>query len=221
MPRRRKRRRRVNDSDDENESEEGSDEEASSHHHKNSKKSNVVNGNELYLFSSINRKVAQDFVKQLRTLARSLRVDAVRNGKDPNDVEIKIYINSAGGSLVDGIAIAAAIQTCEAYVTTIVCGEACSAATLISVSATKSKQIMPFSTFLVHELSSGVIGTYRNLTEETESCTKMMRVMKDLYMQNCPRLSPKTIDDCFKKDVIFTAEEALTLGFVDEIVQAW
>lgn len=70
---------------------------------------------------------------------------------------ILLYINSPGGVLSTTIQIINAIQNCVGTVITVLEGEACSAATVIFLSATRHI-INPFGAFMVHKYSHGVEG---------------------------------------------------------------
>lgn len=81
--------------------------------------------------------------------------------------EIKMYINSPGGSVHDGMAIYDTMQFVRAPVSTLCLGYACSMASLLLAAGTPGKRrILPHSYVMVHQPMSGTqvsgIQTHRN-----------------------------------------------------------
>ncbi|MFW6270487.1 MAG: ATP-dependent Clp protease proteolytic subunit, partial [Bacillota bacterium] len=75
------------------------------------------------------------------------------------DKDIKIYINSPGGSVTAALAMYDTIQYVKPDVMTICMGQAASAGALLLASGTKGKRYgLPYSRVMIHQPAGGVQG---------------------------------------------------------------
>ena len=130
--------------------------------------------------------------------------------------EIKIHINSEGGDLFAGLSMSDAIRVCKVPVTTIIEGEAASAATIISVVADK-RMITKNSHMLIHQMSTGFWGKYNEFLDEMQNQKTLMDIMKKIYNEYT-NITIKELNVCLKKDIYWTPEYCLNNGLVDEII---
>ena len=94
---------------------------------------------------------------------------------------------------------------------------AASAASLISMVGHK-RFITKNSFMLIHELRSGIEGTYSDIMDEKENCDKLMNVIKRIYLErSAGKLDSDILEKILKRDIILSADESLTYGLVDEI----
>lgn len=128
---------------------------------------------------------------------------------------IYIHINSGGGSVFAGLAAMDIIERCAAETVSVVEGRAASAATLMSVAANR-RLITPRSFMLIHQLSSGMWGTYENLKDHQENIENLMEMIRGAYVDRT-RLSRKMLDEMLKRDLYFPAERCIKLGLADEV----
>jgi len=95
---------------------------------------------------------------------------------------------------------------------------AASAASLISMMGHK-RFITKNSFMLIHELRTGVQGTYSDIMDEKENCDKLMDVIKKIYLEKTKgNLENDTLEKILKRDIILTSEECKNYGLVDEII---
>jgi ATP-dependent protease ClpP protease subunit len=130
---------------------------------------------------------------------------------------ITITLTSCGGCTASAFAMTDAIINCKIPVRTLLRGQVASAGTFIAVSATDTCIVSSSCTILIHELSSGMIGKFSELKEETENCTHLMDAIKDFYLKQCPRLKRKALDRLIKKEKLLDATQAVNMGFCDAI----
>ena len=116
-----------------------------------------VENNDIYIYSEITRELALNFSIELKKLEKKLLCMSIQF--DIPVPEIKIHINSEGGDLFAGLSMSDAIRICKVPVTTIIEGEAASAATIISVVADK-RMITKNSHMLIHQMSTSFWGKY-------------------------------------------------------------
>ena len=87
---------------------------------------------------------------------------------------IDIYINSSGGSVIDGLSIIDTINLIKSPVNTICTGLAASmGAVLLSCGKKGSRAVLPHSRVMIHQVSSGMWGTFSDLEielKQTERC---------------------------------------------------
>lgn len=138
-------------------------------------------------------------------------LDALTSG------DVDIYLNSPGGSVFAGVAIAEAIQRCKANVTVNVSGLCASAATFL-VMASKNSTIGNMGKFMIHNANAGVQGDYRD-------CTKMAEILRQTDLQIAEMYALKTgksIDDMLEMmatETYFTGKQAVEIGFVSALIE--
>jgi ATP-dependent Clp endopeptidase proteolytic subunit ClpP len=135
------------------------------------------------------------------------------------DVEappIKLHINSYGGSVFSGFAAVDYILQSKVPVHTIIDGCAASAATIMSVVGTK-RYMHRNAYMLIHQLSSGMWGNYRQLVDEMENCDILMERIKEIYRRHT-KIPKKQLDEMLKHDLWWDAETCLKYGLIDEII---
>jgi len=132
--------------------------------------------------------------------------------KEEGAQSVTIDINSVGGSIVEGFSIYSAIQSCQMETTTRVVGIAASMAGIISQAGDK-RVIMDYGIFHAHgpQVPAGV-------KVETSLVAKMLDSLKTMIGAKA-NLTPEALEELMSKESVFTALEALELGFFDEIEQ--
>ena len=99
---------------------------------------------------------------------------------------------------------------------TIIEGQACSAATLLSIVG-KKRFITKNSYMLLHHISSECWGKLNELEDEIKNLNLITKNFKELYKQYS-NIRSKTFDTLFKKDLLLDARTCLNYGLVDEII---
>ena len=173
-----------------------------------------VENNDMYIYSEITRELALNFSIELKKLEKKLLCMSFQY--DIPMPEIKIHINSEGGDLFAGLSMSDAIRLCKVPVTTIIEGEAASAATIISVVADK-RMITKNSYMLIHQMSTGFWGKYNEFLDEMKNQKTLMDIMKKIYNEYT-NITIKELNVCLKKDIYWSPEYCLDNGLVDEIL---
>ena len=129
---------------------------------------------------------------------------------------ITLEINSPGGLVSYGLAIIDTINNITAPVTTIVCGEACSMAAMISVVGTK-RYITRNAVWMEHS-TSDLVGDYlTHIKDRTNFLIKLERKM-DAILRNKTKLTTKQMTQIKNGELWLFAEECLQYGIVDKII---
>lgn len=149
--------------------------------------------------------------------------------QDSSSKNINISINSPGGSITEGLAIAAYIKNFPAKTTASIIGLAASIATPIALAADKVL-IDEDSFFMIHNPWTFTAGESEDLRETADLLDKMQETLAEIYVQkikNSNKLVNNRIDST-KKQVInwmnqetwFNAKEAVEAGLVDGIIKS-
>lgn len=143
--------------------------------------------------------------------AKQFIADLKRNSGN----RIHLRINSVGGSVTEGLAIANAIKRHKGGVTAHIDGLAASMATVIAVSADETA-MSDNAIFMIHEPWSVGQGTADDLRAEAEVLDKMKKSLVRAYTKKTG-LDDEEVEQMMKAETWMNAEEALSSGFVDYI----
>lgn len=133
--------------------------------------------------------------------------------------EIHIHINSPGGSVHEGLAIANAIKSSSKDVHTFVDGIAYSMAAIITVAAKKGNAHMAKGSLLMlHNASSFKYGNAAELREEADVLDKYDDTLVSFVADRTGQSLADARKNYFNhKDNFFTSDEAKTEGLIDTI----
>lgn len=134
--------------------------------------------------------------------------------------DIKLYINSPGGSVPATLAVYDTMQYVKPDVATICIGMAASGAALLLASGAKGKRFaLPNSEVLIHQVMAGGI---EGQAVEIEISAKHILRLKDRLNQILSRHTQKLVSQVEKdtdRDFYMDAEEAKKYGIIDEIIK--
>ncbi len=160
----------------------------------------------IFLGSDINEASANIVVAQMLFLQAS----------DPKK-DIFLYINSPGGSAYDALAIYDTIQYVSNDVQTVGIGVQASAAAFILSSGTKGKRsLLPNSTVMIHQPSSGTQGKITDQEITLREGLRLKKVLEEIMAKNTGQPVAKIHTD-MERDKWLSAEEAKKYGIVDSI----
>ncbi len=170
--------------------------------------SRLLKENIIFIGTPIDDTVANLIVAQLLYLA-------YENPKK----DIKIYINSPGGSATAGMAIYDAMQYVGADVQTIALGLSASMGAVLLAAGTKGKRFaLPNARVMIHQPTSGFEGTASDIRIRTEEILKAKQLMEKMLAKHTGQ-SLKTIERDTDRDKWLTAEEAKAYGMVDRVIE--
>jgi len=136
----------------------------------------------------------------------------------PNPVYLHITTN--GGDLLSGFFAYDKIKASRVPIRTVIEGSVASAGSLMSI-AGERRYMTPNSHLLIHQLRTGIIGTYEELVDEKANCNQFMTKLVSIYHTNCNgRLSKTKIREILKRDIFWDAQTAIQNGLVDELWDA-
>ena len=138
--------------------------------------------------------------------------------KDP-EKDIFLYINSPGGSVVDGLAIYDTMNYIKCDVNTICIGEAMSmGALLLSAGAKGKRYALPNAEIMIHQVlvSGGIGGQATDVEIYTKHLMRSKKRLNEILSKNSDQPYEKVCEDT-ERDNFMTAEEALEYGLIDKI----
>jgi len=169
--------------------------------------SRLLNERIIFLGEEVNEHTANIVVAQLIHLAYS----------DPKK-DIKLYINSPGGSVYDGMAIYDTMQYITPDVQTIGIGLQASMGAFLLSSGTKGKRFaLPHSKIMIHQPSHGTRGKITDMEIDLKEGMAIKEMLAILLAKNTgQKLSKVKID--MERDYWMTAEDAKAYGLIDEVI---
>jgi ATP-dependent Clp protease protease subunit len=137
--------------------------------------------------------------------------------QDP-EKDINLYINSPGGDITSLLAIYDTMQYIKPDVSTIVMGQAASAAAVLVLAGTKGKRYaLPHSRVLLHQPHGGAEGQAVDIEIQAKEFTRYRRLLEELIARHTGQPLEKVVKDT-DRDFILTAPEAVEYGVVDEVI---
>jgi ATP-dependent Clp protease, protease subunit len=162
----------------------------------------------IFLGGGINDAVANTVIAQL------LFLDHEDQKKD-----IKLYINSPGGSVTAGMAVYDTMQYVKSDVSTICVGMAASMGAFLLAAGKKGKRFtLPNSEILLHQVMGGAEGQ----AIEVEIAARQIIKTKERLNQILAKLTNQPLAKIEKdtdRDFWLSAEEAKVYGVIDEIIK--
>jgi len=137
--------------------------------------------------------------------------------KDPKK-DIKLYINSPGGSVTAGLAIYDTMQFIKCPVSTICIGLAASMGAVLLASGAKGKRFaLPNAEIMLHQVAGGMQGQATDIEITAKQIIKIKGKINEILASHTGQ--PKDIvEKDTDRDFYLTANEAKTYGLIDEVI---
>ena len=161
----------------------------------------------IFLGSEIDDGVANTVIAQMLFL----------ENQDPSK-DIKLYINSPGGSVTSGLAIYDTMQYIRPDVSTICIGMAASMACVLLTAGVKGKRFcLPNSEVMIHQVMGGTQGQASDIKIHAERILKLKDRLNHIIVTHTGK-DMATVEKDADRDFFLTAEEAVKYGIVDKVV---
>jgi ATP-dependent Clp protease protease subunit len=161
----------------------------------------------IFLGGQITDEMANTIIAQL------LFLDAEDSKKD-----IKLYINSPGGSVTAGLAIYDTMQYLKCDVQTIGVGFAASMGAVLLAAGTKGKRFaLPNTEILLHQVMGGAEGQATDIKISAEHILKVKDKLNKILAKHTNQEISKIEKDT-DRDYFMSAEEAKKYGVIDKII---
>ena len=170
--------------------------------------SRVLKDRIIFLGSPIDDAVANTIIAQLLFL-----------DNEEKNQDIKIYVNSPGGSVSAGLAIYDTMQHVKSDVSTICVGLAGSMGAIILAGGAKGKRLaLPNSEIMIHQVMGGAEGQATDIKIRAEHILKVKSKLDKILVKHTNRTLTQIEKDT-DRDYFMTPEEAMAYGIIDKIVK--
>lgn len=139
---------------------------------------------------------------------------------DRNKHPIILNVNSGGGSVYAGFALISAIEMSKTPVYTVGIGIIASMAVPIVLSGEK-RFTHKHTTFMIHDMSSGAIGTVTEMSRKLEDA-KVLKGKYESYILSKTSIRKAELEENDErvKDWFFDADEAVKLGVAHAVIES-
>jgi ATP-dependent Clp protease protease subunit len=133
--------------------------------------------------------------------------------------DIKLYVNSPGGSVTAGMAIYDTMQYIQPSVSTICVGMAASMAAVLLAAGQKGKRlVLPNAEVMIHQVMGGAEGQASDIEINAKHILKIKDRLNKILASHTGQPIKKVEKDT-DRDYYMSAEEAKEYGIVDVIVK--
>ena len=162
----------------------------------------------IFMGEEVNSATANIVIAQLLHLAY----------EDPKK-DIKLYINSPGGSVYDGLAIIDTMNYIEPDVQTIGIGlQASMGAMLLSAGAKGKRFALPNARIMIHQPSSGTEGKITDQEIALREGVYLKKILAEMMAKNTGKTLAQVEKD-MDRDNWMSAKEAKEYGIIDEVIE--
>ncbi len=162
----------------------------------------------IFMIGQVEDQMANLIVAQL------LFLEAENSEKD-----ISLYINSPGGVVTAGMSIYDTMQFIKPDVSTICMGQAASMGSLILTAGAKGKRFsLPSSRIMIHQLSGGYQGQASDINIHATEALKLKEKLNTVMSKHTGQ-TVETIEKDTDRDNFFSADEAVSYGLIDEVIE--
>lgn len=166
----------------------------------------LLKGRQLFLFEPVSQSSAK------RIIERLIALDKI------NKKPIVLWINSGGGTLSDGYAIIDTIKQLRAEVITIIVGEVCSMAGIISIVGDR-RFMTEHAVWMSHDMAGGIRGDYTTKVLDRAKFLKKEQERLFNFLRKHTKLSDKELARAKTGELWFYAEDCKKKGIVDEVIK--
>jgi len=132
--------------------------------------------------------------------------------------DIKIYINSPGGSVTAGLAIYDTIQHVKPDVSTICVGMAASMGAILLAAGKKGKRFaLPNAEIMIHQVMGGAEGQASDIKIRAERILKIRDRLNEILAKHTGQ-PLKTIERDTDRDFFFDPLDAKKYGLIDAVI---
>ncbi len=162
----------------------------------------------IFLGTAIDDNVANVIIAQLLFLENQ-----------NSEKDIKLYINSPGGSVTAGMAIYDTMQYIKPDVSTICIGMAASmGAFLLSAGAKGKRLALPNAEIMIHQVMGGMEGQASDIKIRAERILKMKENLNKIMAKHTGK-SLAQVEKDTDRDYFMDANESLKYGIIDKVIE--
>ncbi|MDO8571511.1 MAG: ATP-dependent Clp endopeptidase proteolytic subunit ClpP [bacterium] len=162
----------------------------------------------VFLGDAIDDSIANTVIAQLLFLENEDR-----------EKDIKLYINSPGGSVTAGLAVYDTMQHIKPDVSTICIGMAASMGAVLLAGGAKGKRFaLPNSESMIHQVLGGAEGQASDVEIRVKHMLHLKRRLNEILAKHTGK-SVEQVEKDTDRDYYMTADEAKDYGLIDKIIK--
>ncbi len=163
----------------------------------------------LYFTGEVNRETCDTMNAEL------LYLDSL-DGRD-----ISLYINSPGGSVVDGLSVIDSMNFINSDVSTICMGMAASMGSVLLSNGAKGKRlVLPHSRIMIHQVSSAMKGTVSDMEIEFAETQRCKRDIYNILAKNTGHTFDEIEKLCDRNNWFIGSEAVDELHIADKLIES-
>jgi len=133
--------------------------------------------------------------------------------------DVRLYINSPGGSVTACMAVYDTMQYIKPDVETICVGQAASAAALLLASGAKGKRYaLPHAKVMIHQPMGGAEGQATDIAIHAKEILRVKDTINEILAKHTGK-KKATVEVDSERDRFMSAKEALSYGIIDKVVE--
>lgn len=156
----------------------------------------------------------QEYQKQCRQWA-------IDNGHNPSPAKltpIEFFLSTYGGACYDGLALHDVIESSTTPVEIICTGKIMSMGVIVALGA-KVRKAYRNTTFMIHQVSGLSFGTLREMEDTVAEASRINEILFNI-IKSKTKVTEEQLNEVLqkKKDWFITADEALNLGLLTDLL---
>lgn len=156
----------------------------------------------------------QEYLKKCRQWA-------IENNQDPSPARltpIEFFLSTYGGACYDGMALHDVIESSKTPVEVICTGKIMSMGVIVALGASVRKAYRN-TTFMIHQVSGLSLGTLREMEDTVAEASRINEILFNI-IKSQTKVTEEQLNEVIqkKKDWFLTAEEALALGILTDLL---
>ncbi len=156
----------------------------------------------------------QEYLKQCRQWA-------IENGQDPSPAKltpIEFFLSTYGGACYDGLALHDVIEASKTPIEVICTGKIMSMGVIVALGA-KVRKAYRNTTFMIHQVSGLSFGTLREMEDTVAEASRINEILFNI-IKSKTKVTEEQLNEVLqkKKDWFITADEALNLGLLTDLL---
>ena len=154
-----------------------------------------------------------------QTTASVVVAELIHLANEDGEADIKMYINSPGGSVYDGLAIYDTMNYVSPDVQTYGIGlQASMGAFLLSSGAKGKRHLLPSSRVMIHQPSSGTQGKVTDQEISLREAVELKEKLSEIMAKNTGQKLTKVKTD-MERDFWMSADDAVKYGVADSVIK--
>ncbi|MBI4230378.1 MAG: ATP-dependent Clp protease proteolytic subunit [Planctomycetes bacterium] len=137
---------------------------------------------------------------------------------EDRDRDIRVYVNSPGGSVTSGLAIYDTMQHLPCDIETVCVGQAASLGAVLAAAGTKGKRYaLPHARIMLHQPWGGTQGTAADIQLQAKEILRLRQELNAILARHTGRTVAQVEEDT-QRDFFMSPDEAVRYGILDEVL---